>query len=37
MRKRMNRKKDNKVFAHSAVVGKKVNVQINHSRGGIRM
>ena len=32
-----NRRKDRKVFAHTAVVGKKVNVEPKQPRGGIRM
>lgn len=37
MRKRMKRSKDRKVFAHTAVVGKKINVNPRSPRGGIRM
>lgn len=37
MRKRMSKRKDRKVFSHTAVVGKKVNVSSAPARGGIRM
>ena len=37
MRKRMSKKRDQKVFRHTAVVGKKVNVNDKVSRGGIRL
>ena len=36
-RKRMNPKKDRKVFSHTAVVGKKINVNPRVGRGGIRL
>lgn len=36
-RKRMSRGKDRKVFSHTAVVGKKINVSPKYSRGGIRL
>lgn len=37
MRKKMRRSKDRKVFSHTAVVGKKVNVSSAPARGGIRL
>lgn len=37
MRKKMKRSKDRRVFSHTAVVGKKMNVDPKMSRGGIRL
>lgn len=36
-RKRMKRTKDRKVFSHTAVIGKKLNVDPRVGRGGIRL
>lgn len=36
-RKSMYKPKDKKVFSHTAVIGKKVNVQPRHGRGGQRI
>lgn len=36
MRKKMKAKKDRQVFAHTAVIGKKLNVNPRVGRGGIR-
>lgn len=36
-RKRMKKPKDKKVFSHTAVVGKKMNVDPRVGRGGIRL
>lgn len=36
-RKKMKNKVDKKVFSHTAVVGKKVNVMNKPARGGIRL
>lgn len=37
MRKRMKRRVDSKVFSHTAVRGKKINVNPHLSRGGVRL
>lgn len=37
MRKKMKRSKDRKIFSHTAVIGKKVNVEPRMSRGGVRL
>lgn len=37
MRKKMKRSKDRRIFSHTAVVGKKMNVDPKMSRGGIRL
>ncbi len=37
MRKRMKRNRDKRVFASTAVTGKKINVSPGHPRGGIRL
>lgn len=37
MRKRMSRGKDRKVFAHTAVKSKKINISPSIMRGGIRL
>lgn len=37
MRKQMNRSKDRKVFRHTAVDSKKINVNPTIYRGGIRL
>lgn len=36
-RKRMPRRRDSQVFSHTAVKGKKINVNPHMSRGGIRL
>lgn len=36
-RKRMKKAKDRKVFSHTAVIGKKINIEPRMSRGGIRL
>ena len=36
-RKRMRKARDRRVFAHTAVIGKKINVDPKLSRGGIRL
>lgn len=36
-RKRMKKPKDKRVFSHTAVIGRKVNVQPSHGRGGQRI
>lgn len=37
MRKKMKARKDQKVFSHTAVRGKKINVSSSVARGGVRL